>query len=63
MIPRKRKLSTKETLSHQHSLGIYNELVPLDGEDHGAWDAVVDGQGLFEMCFDFVVSRQGLRVE
>lgn len=45
------------------SLGIYNELVPLDGEDHGAWDAVVDGQGLFEMCFDFVVSRQGLRVE
>ena len=45
------------------SLGIHNELVPLEGADHGAWDATVDGKGLFEMSFDFLVERQELNVE
>ena len=45
------------------SLGIYNELVSLEGEDHGAWNAEVNGKGLFEMSFDFIVSRQNLNVE
>ena len=41
-------------------LGVYSELVPLEGEDHGAWDAEVDGKGLYELSFDFIVDRQGL---
>ncbi len=45
------------------SFAIYNELVSLEGEDHGAWSAEVDGKGLFEMSFDFIVARQGLNVE
>jgi acetyl esterase/lipase len=45
------------------SLGIYNKLIPLEGEGHGAWDAEVNGKGLFEMSFDFIVDRQNLMVE
>jgi predicted esterase len=44
-------------------LGIDHELVPLEGAGHGAWDAEVDGQGLSELAFDFVVASQGLNVE
>jgi len=43
--------------------GIYNELVSLEGEGHGAWSAEVNGQGLSEMTFDFIVERQDLKVE
>ena len=51
-----------------NSLGLYSELKTLlrpDGSDagHGAWDAVVDGKGLSEMTFDFIVERQYLTVE
>ncbi len=45
------------------SLGIYNELVPLVGEGHGAWGATVDGKSLSDLSFDFLVERQNLRVE
>ena len=45
------------------SLGIYNELVPLEGQDHGAWNAQVDGKGLFEMSYDFIVLSQKLNIE
>ena len=45
------------------SWDIYNELVPLEGQDHGAWDAEVDGKGLFEMSFDFIVRSQKLNFE
>lgn len=45
------------------SLGIHNELVPLVGAGHGAWNATVDGKSLSEMSFDFIVGRQNLRVE
>ena len=45
------------------SFGVYNELVPLEGKDHGAWGATVDGKGLFELSFDFLVDRQGLNLE
>ena len=43
-------------------LGIYSELATLEGEGHGAWGAEVDGKGLFELSFDFLVDRQGLTV-
>ena len=51
-----------------NSLGLYSELKTLlrpDGSDagHGAWDALVDGKGLSEMTFDFIVERQSLTVE
>lgn len=45
------------------SIGIYNELVPLEGAGHGAWNAQVDGKGLNELTFDFLVDRQNLNVE
>ena len=45
------------------SLGIYNELVTLEGAGHGAWDAMVEGKSLSEMTFDFIVRRQSLTVE
>ena len=43
--------------------GIYNELVPLQGEDHGAWGAEVNGKSLFEMSFDFITQRQNLNIQ
>lgn len=45
------------------SLSTYNELVTLEGEGHGAWDAEVNGDGLFELSFAFIVDRQDLTVE
>lgn len=50
------------------SLGIYNKLVTLynpngDPAGHGAWDAIVDGKGLSELSFDFLVERQQLTVK
>lgn len=46
-----------------NSLGIFSELVTLEGEGHGAWDAIVDDKGLFELSFNFIVDRQNLTVE
>ena len=45
------------------TLGIYNELVTLEGEGHGAWNAKVNGKGLSELSFDFLVERQNLNLE
>lgn len=45
------------------SLDIHSELVTLEGEGHGAWDATVDGKGLYELSYDFLVERQGLNME
>lgn len=45
------------------SLGVHSELVTLYGEGHGAWDAEVDGKGLSQLTFDFIVNRQELRLE
>ncbi len=45
------------------SLGIYNEVYPLTGEGHGAWEATVNGKSLQELSFDFLTGRQGLIVE
>ena len=36
------------------SLNIHSELVTLEGHGHGAWNAVVDGKGLFELSFQFL---------
>ena len=44
-------------------LGVYTQLVPLEGAGHGAWDAEVGGKGLFELTFDFLVERQILAIE
>lgn len=50
------------------SMGLHNELVTLllpDGSPagHGAWDAEVDGKGLSELTFDFLVERQNLDLQ
>ena len=50
------------------SLGIYNKLETLlnpngNPAGHGAWNAVVNGKGLSELTFDFLVERQNLTVE
>ena len=39
------------------SLNVHSELVTLEGHGHGAWNAVVDGKGLFELTFDFLTER------
>ena len=44
-------------------LGVHNELVPLEGKGHGAWNATVNGKGLFELSFDFLTARQNLIVD
>ena len=51
-----------------NTLGIYNELKTLllpngNPAGHGAWNGQVDGKNLFELSFDFLVSRQNLVVE
>lgn len=46
-----------------NSLGIHNELVTLEGKGHGAWNAKVDGKGLSELSYEFLVERQGLDLE
>ncbi len=53
----------EELDSIYNALGIYRQFVPLVDEGHGAWTATVNGKGLFEMSFDFLVDRQSLRVE
>lgn len=45
------------------SLGVHSELVTLEGRGHGAWNAKVDGKGLSELSYDFLVERQGLNLE
>ncbi len=57
-----------ELQSIYNSLGIYNKLETLllpngNPAGHGAWNGVVDGKGLFELSFDFLVERQGLGLE
>lgn len=63
-----------ELQSIYNSLGIYNELatimVPsisnplvLVDAGHGAWDGEVNGKGLSELTFDFLVERQKLITE
>ena len=57
-----------ELQSIYDSLGIYNNLATLilpNGEPagHGAWNGVVDGKGLSELTFDFLVERQNLIVK
>jgi acetyl esterase/lipase len=46
-----------------NSLSIYNELIPLEGAGHGAWDATVEGKSLSDMSFNFITQRQQLKVE
>ena len=51
-----------------NSLGLHSELKTLltpDGNPagHGAWGAVVDGKGLFELTFEFLVERQRLDLQ
>ena len=45
-----------------NDLGVYSKLVTLEGYGHGAWGAQVDGKGLSELSFDFLVERQNLSV-
>ena len=63
-----------ELQSIYNSLGIYNELatikVPsvsdptvLVDAGHGAWDGELNGKGIFELSFDFLVERQNLSIE
>ena len=44
------------------SLGIHSQLVTLEGHGHGAWNALVDGKGIVELSFDFLMDRQNLEI-
>ncbi len=57
-----------ELQSIYDSLGIHNTLATImqpNGQPagHGAWNGVIDGKGLYELTFDFLVERQDLNVE
>ena len=63
-----------ELQSIYNSLGIHNQLatimVPsisnpsvLVDAGHGAWNGELNGKGIFELSFDFLVERQNLTVE
>ncbi len=57
-----------ELQSIYDSLGIHNNLATIfqpNGQPagHGAWNGVVEGKGLSELTFDFLVERQNLIVE
>jgi len=57
-----------ELQSIYNSLGIHNNLATIllpngNPAGHGAWNGEVDGKGLSELTFDFLVARQSLRVE
>ncbi len=57
-----------ELQSIYNSLGIHNKLATIltpNGEaaGHGAWNGQLDGKGLFELSFDFLVERQALNIE
>jgi para-nitrobenzyl esterase len=43
-------------------LDVHSELVTLEGHGHGAWGAVVDGKGLFELSYDFLMDRQNVEL-
>lgn len=55
--------NSMDMLSVYASLGIYAELLPLEGHGHGAWDALVNNKNLSEHSFDFLVQQQGLNVQ
>lgn len=42
--------------------GVLYVFYRLKGEPHSAWTAQVNGKGLDELSFDFIVKQQGLRV-
>lgn len=49
-------------------LGVHSDLKTIllpngNPAGHGAWNGVLDGQGLSELTFDFLVERQGLNLE
>ncbi len=57
-----------ELQSIYDSLGVYNKLETIqlpngNPAGHGAWNGVVEGKGLSELTFDFLVERQNLNVE
>jgi len=57
-----------ELQSIYDSLGIYNQLATIlspngDPAGHGAWNGELDGKGLYELTYDFVVERQELDFE
>ncbi len=59
---------TEEVLDIYASMGVHSELATLQMPNgspagHGAWEAEVDGKGLSELTFDFLVERQSLTVE
>ena len=43
--------------------GVPYAIHALSATGHGAWGAIVDGQNLRELVFDFVVEQQGLTVQ
>lgn len=43
--------------------GVPYVFYPFVGAGHGPWNATVEGKGLAELSFDFIIEQQGLSVE
>ena len=54
--------NAEELVDIYTSNGVYNELIPLEGKGHGAWNATVDGTILEEISFDFITEQLELTV-
>ena len=54
--------NAEELVDIYTSNGVYNELIPLEGKGHGAWNTMVDGQSLADVSFEFIVTQLGLSV-
>jgi para-nitrobenzyl esterase len=56
-------ISAEDLKAQYEKTGAPFAFVPLVGKGHGPWAAKVDGKGLAELAFDFIVKHQSLTLE
>ena len=50
----------EELVQLYDSTGVYAELIPLVGQGHASWNAIVVGKSLSDLSFEFLVAQQEL---
>ena len=54
--------NAEELVDIYTSNGVYNELIPLEGKGHGAWNSTVDGTSLTGLSFEFITEQLDLTI-